>query len=438
MTSFFPRWGEAFKVIGKAYNNGERQMDPIVIGQAIDKYCDGAGMMALMDAMTASSALNTKQYVEIVKDTSQRRIMLKMAEEVAQGAFDHEKPIEDTLILAKRLSDTVLQREESKMIDARELMGNILSEAMDAGEQEGMVNFSTGFAALDREFTELQLREMVVIGARPGHGKTALMVSMMDRMLEAGTRIMFFSGEMRAEDVGGRLAAYRYDRRVGQQISSRNLLNGRMTKEEWSNASKVMGEIGLYADRLSINRFVGSITPGQIRNRINAYELRNGRRPDVVMVDYLGLMESDEPSRSILERITQITRALKLLVMEYNIILIVASQLNRGIENRADKKPNLADLRDSGSTEQDADRVWFLYRSEMSEGADDYRPHIGEVIQAKMREGPTGQVDLYFSGTSGFKPLRTEELDINSDKAWSKELHKWQQADAAQTAEEYE
>jgi len=433
------RWRNAFVAMVKLYNEGVTDIDPIVVADKATSVPGDDTLQGIMDAMSIGNNLMTENYVEIVKDTGQRRSVLEMAERLAQMAFAGEEGIEEMLIAAGKRSDAILQREDDMMLSADEMMSNILDKALDAAAKGGVANITTGFDALDEEFTRIRRGELVVPAARPGHGKTALMVSMMDRMLDAGLRVMFFSAEMRAEDIGGRLLAYRLSRKFGVNVSSRDITEGRLRQDQWSKANQAMGEVSMLKNRLTINRTFGLFTPGQIRNKINAYELRHGCKPDVVFIDYIGLMDADEPTRSAQERVSSITRELKKMPLEMDIAIVAASQLNRAIETRAEKRPVLSDLRDSGSTEQDADRIWFIYRSELS-GSPDARPNIAEVFQEKMREGPTGQLELYFSGTGGFRPLAKRNIPLNSEEVWSDELQSWQreQSHAAYTAGEYD
>lgn len=433
---FNPRWGAAYKAIYIHFHEGHTEMDPVIVADKMSGVGDDAFVM-LIDAMAEANTIQTIGYAEVVKSTSQRRKILKMAEMMAKAAFDGEMPVEDILVKANASADFILSREEDKMVDAGDLMSEILDKSMAAAEKGGIANITTGFDLLDQDFSRFRRGEFVVPAARPGHGKTALMVSMLDRMLDAGLRVMFFSGEMRPEDIGGRLIAYRLARKHGMYVSSRDITEGRMKEQEWEAAHQVMGELSLMKERFSVNRGFSSFRPGQVKNRIYAYELRHGRKPDVVMLDYLGLMESDEKQENTRERISSITRALKTMALDLDIVVIAASQLNRAIESRAAKKPMLSDLRDSGSTEQDADRVIFIYRAEETDDPD-ARPHIAEIIQAKMREGPTGQVELYFSGVSGFRELSVREADINSSDAWSDELQQWRQSEVAKAARDYD
>jgi replicative DNA helicase len=434
---FNPRWGSAFKAIYQHYHEGNTEMDAIVIADRMSGIGTDDPFSALLDAMAEANTMQTLNYAGVVKNTSQRRMILQTAEKMAAAAFAGEMTVEDILVDASARTDAILRREEDRMVDAHELMGDILNKSMDAAADGGIANISTGFGSLDQTFTRIRRGEFVVPAARPGHGKTALMVSMLDRMLDAGLRVMFFSGEMRAEDIGGRLLAYRLSRKFDMYASSRDITEGRMKQQEWDAVHRAMGELSLMKERFTVNRYFGSFKPGQIRNRIYAYELRHGRKPDVIMLDYLGLMDSDEKEPNTRERISSITRALKTMALDLDIVVIAASQLNRAIEIRAAKKPVLSDLRDSGSTEQDADRIWFIYRSEMTDDPD-ARPNIAEIIQEKMREGPTGQVDLYFSGVGGFKELGLKMIDINSDEAWSDELQQWKQSEVARTARDYD
>jgi replicative DNA helicase len=414
--------------------------DPILIGERMKRKGAGAdGTSFLIDIMASvPSSLNATGYAEVVRDHSRYRKIIKMAQDAATHA--HRGEMSPDEVLAFVTSETgELASEDTGLLDAERLMAQSLEKSMTAAERGGVSGITTGFDSLDRLLLRFRRGEFIVPAARPGHGKTALMCSMALRMILRGVRVMFFSGEMRPEDIVNRLIAYHYgSTHVGPGLSSRDIADGRLTDKQWSDVHRIIGEISVLKERLTIRK--GSyITPAIVKNGLLEYDVRYGRLPDVVMIDYIGLMGSDEPTRGDFERISSVTRKLKVMTLEMDIVTIAASQLNRDIEKRADKRPLLSDLRSSGTIEQDADRVLFIHRPEMVATEDeDPRHGVAEIIQAKMREGPTAQTELYFSGIKGFKEIDIHSVDLNSDEMWGDQLHKWQLSKAAQTADYYD
>jgi len=266
----------------------------------------------------------------------------------------------------------------------------ILSEYYDRIEyltrhQGEMIGIPTGFQDLDRLLGGLQRSDMVILAARPSVGKTGLALSIAHNAAKKfKKRVAFFSLEMSSEQLVQRLIS------AETAIDSQRLRRGEIAEDEWGRFMKAAGDL---AETL----FFIDDTPG-----ISALELRTKARRlhaevgvDLLVVDYLQLMRGDFRSENRVQEISSISRALKALARELNVPVLALSQLSRGVEARTDKRPILSDLRESGALEQDADVVMFIYRDELyNENTE--RKNIADIIVAKHRNGPTGNVQLYF------------------------------------------
>jgi replicative DNA helicase len=232
----------------------------------------------------------------------------------------------------------------------------------------------SGFVDLDRLTGGMQRSDMIIIAARPGMGKTSLMLNIaLNAARRFHQRVAIFSLEMSNEQIVQRL--------VSQEtgIDSQRL---RLVE-----ASSALSSANLYMDDTP------SISPLQLRTKARRLHAEHGL--DLVIVDYLQLMTGDTRSENRVQELAYISRTLKGLARELNVPVLAASQLSRAVEQRHDKRPILSDLRESGSLEQDADVVMFIYRDDMYDQTSE-RKNVAEIILAKHRNGPTGSIELYF------------------------------------------
>jgi replicative DNA helicase len=237
---------------------------------------------------------------------------------------------------------------------------------------------------LDRLLGGLQKSDLIIVAARPGVGKTSLCLSFAREAARFGKHVAIFSLEMSSEQVVQRLVS------AETGIDAQRLRLGQLQEDEWPlfvQATGVLSELPIYIDDTP------SLSALQLRTKARRIHAEHGL--DLVVVDYLQLMTSDTRIENRVQEVSYISRMLKGLARELNVPVVSASQLSRAVEQRTDKKPNLSDLRDSGSIEQDADVVMFIYREEMYKPDTD-KQHVSDIIIAKHRNGPTGVVQLYF------------------------------------------
>jgi replicative DNA helicase len=267
--------------------------------------------------------------------------------------------------------------------------------AQNEGEMSGL---PTGFIDIDRMLGGLQRADYVIIGARPSMGKTALLLQMAMNNIQKGKKVGIFSLEMSAKKLVERLIS------SSARIDSQRLRRADLEPGEWDKFYKHIGNLserGLFiSDDLGL-----SVT--QIKAKARRWHARYGL--DMVMVDYLQLIDEPGQQNRNLE-LGVISRGLKQIGRELDLPVVAASQLSRAVEQRGNKRPQLSDLRDSGTIEQDADIVGFLYRDEYYHPDSSDRPNIAEVNIAKNRNGPTFVADLYWHGQlATFRNLQREE-----------------------------
>jgi replicative DNA helicase len=270
-------------------------------------------------------------------------------------------------------------------------VGTLASADMDrvAARRDGAdaPGLLTGFTDLDKILAGMKPEDLLIAAGRPGMGKSAFLLTIALNLARAGKRVGLWSLEMSGVQIIRRLIA------MVSGIPLAEIIDGKLSDAQWAEYVRAVAEIdrlGIYIDDTP------GLTPLQLR--VSARRIANQKRLDLVLVDYLQLMEpagagSQKATRN--DEVSYISRQLKLLARELHIVVIAAAQLSRAVESRQDKRPLLSDLRDSGSIEQDADVVMFLYR-------DDYyneyseRPNQVDVIVSKHRNGPTGVANLFF------------------------------------------
>ena len=252
---------------------------------------------------------------------------------------------------------------------------------------EGDVSgITTGFSDLDAHTSGLQETELIILAARPSMGKTALVCNMAEAVARVDRKsVLLFSLEQSRDELAERLLC------ITARVNGRDLKQGNLSAEQLgslADASDELSRLPLYIDD----------KPARTMSQIAAIARRQHRRDPlgVIIIDYLQLVEPDEKNIPREQQISSISRRMKFLAKELHVPVISLSQLNRGLELREDKRPRLADLRESGSIEQDADKVMFLHRPEVYDPTD--RPGEAEIIIAKHRSGPTGVVKLTWRG----------------------------------------
>jgi replicative DNA helicase len=266
-----------------------------------------------------------------------------------------------------------------------------------------MIGIPTGYSDMDRILSGLNRSDLVIVAARPGMGKTSLQLSIAATAgMRFSKRVAIFSMEMSAEQLVQRMIA------AETRIDSQRLRRGDLHDQEWPIFYEAVGRLS--DARLFIDDTPG-VSPTQLRTKCRRLYAEHGI--DLVIVDYLQLMQSDRNQANRVQEISEISRGLKNLARELDLPVLAAAQLSRAVEQRQDKRPVLSDLRDSGSIEQDADIVMFIYRDEYYNPDTTERPNIAEISIAKHRNGPTAVIDLYWHSTlATFRNLQRQELSL--------------------------
>jgi replicative DNA helicase len=345
-----------------------------------------AFIATLVNAVPTSA--NVEYYARIVERTAIMRRLIHAAGQIAALAYN-EADATEALDKAEQLIFAVSQRySRSDFDDIRTLLDEYYEKLDKLHEQRGaLVGLPTGFIDLDKMTGGLQKSDLIILAARPAVGKSALALSLAyNTALRHKSRVAFFALEMSKEQLVQRLLS------MDSNIDQQRLRTGMIEEEEWERISHSMGKLSqveIYIDDTA------GISTMEMRSK--ARRLAAERGVDLVIVDYLQLMQGHSGGRNEnrVQEISDISRSLKALARELNVPVLALSQLSRAVESRQSRVPQLSDLRESGSIEQDADIVLFIYRDEVYNPESD-RKNIADIIVAKHRNGPIGQFSLYF------------------------------------------
>src|SRR5688572_18949268 len=332
------------------------------------------------------TSLNAEAYGKIVEENSIRRKMITAANQIASLAYKGDK-IDFVMGEAEKAVFGVSDRRSRHDLQAiRSVLSTYYDRIDDLSKRpEDFQGVPTGFYDLDKLLSGLQPSDLLILAARPGQGKSGFLLSVAkNAALTHKKHVAIFSLEMSNEQVVQRLIA----QETG--IDSQRLRTGKLNESEWplfTHAIEVLSDTSIYLDDTP------AITPLQLRTKCRRLHLEFGL--DLIIVDYLQLMAGDTRNDNRVQEVSQISRSLKVLARELNVPVLSAAQLSRAVEQRTDKRPVLSDLRESGSLEQDADIVMFIYRPDQYEKETD-KQNVAEIIIAKHRNGPVGSVELVF------------------------------------------
>ena len=394
---YLPQHREIFSAMMLMYTNS-KAIDPVIIADALTKkghYDTVGGREYLMTlAQSVPSTVNIEYYVKIVKEQFYLRSLVTISNAIIDQATGGEADASAILDRAEQMIYDIRQGKEkngptkiSEVIvnDVYTKLAQITGE--DKDKYKGI---PSGFGMLDKYLTGLNKSDLILIGARPAMGKTSFVVNVAQN-ISTGERkkCIVFSLEMTKAQLAERLLASLAG------VESQKLKTGEMSKEEWvrlGNAAGQFNDVELYLDDTS------SITVPEIKSRV-----RRMKNVDCIIIDYLGLISSAGKKENRVQEVSEITRNLKMMAKDLNIPVICCAQLSRGTEGHGkNHKPQLADLRESGSIEQDADIVLFLYREDYyrndvdEDKQDDIDANKTELIIAKNRHGATTSIELTF------------------------------------------
>lgn len=351
------------------------------------------------------TSINVQSYGRIVEAAAVRRDLLRAASTIAQFAYDEDENINIVLDRAEQTLFAISEQRTTKdLVPVRQIAERYLSriEEVHARGQE-IVGVPTGFTDLDRLLGGLNRSDLVILASRPGMGKTSLQNGIgLTAARTYGKRVAIFNLEMSGEQLVQRMVASE------TKIDIQRLRRGNLQEHEWPifyEAIQRLSETRIFIDDTP------SITPMQLRTKCRRLYAEHGL--DLIMIDYLQLMQGDRSTANRVQEIGDISRGLKQLARELDVPVLAAAQLSRGVEGRQDKRPMLSDLRDSGAIEQDADIVMFIYRDEYYNAETTDRPNIAEIAVAKHRNGPTATIDLYWNGElASFANLQRQEVRL--------------------------
>jgi len=362
-----------------------------------------AYLISLLNAVPTS--VNARSYGRIVEAAAVRRRMLTAASSIANLAYDEDENVNVILDRAEQALFSISEERTTRdLVPVRDIARAYLDrvEELHARGDE-MIGVPSGFTDVDKMLGGLNKSDLLIVAARPGMGKTSFLLGMaLHAGLRHGKRIAMFNLEMSGEQLVQRMIA------AETRIDSQRLRRGQLYENEWPIFLEAVGrlsEMRVFIDDTP------AATPLQLRTKCRRLYAEHGL--DLVMVDYLQLMQAEYTSNNRVQEISEISRSLKGLARELDVPVVTASQLSRAVENRQEKRPQLSDLRDSGSIEQDADIVMFIYRDEYYNPDTTDRPNIAEISIAKHRNGPTGVVDLYWHGQlATFRNLQRQEIKL--------------------------
>ena len=350
------------------------------------------------------SSIYTETYGRIVERAAIRRRMLNAASEIARLAHEEDADINDVI---DRSESALFGVTERRLTQELVPIRNVVAEYYDRisflyTQKTDSLGVPTGFSDLDQLLGGLQKSDLLIVAGRPGMGKTSWLLSVALNAAQAGAQVAIFSLEMSNEQIVQRFVASE------TAIGTHKLRLGKLDDREWALFVESVGRLGklhIYLDDTP------ALTPIQMRAKCRRLYGEHGL--DLVMVDYLQLMTAGSTrSDNRVQEISVISRQLKQLARELNVPVLAAAQLSRAVEQRQDKRPQLSDLRESGSIEQDSDVVMFIYRDE-AYNEDTDRPNEADIIVAKHRNGPTGAVALYFiKELTKFGNLRKDTVDV--------------------------
>jgi replicative DNA helicase len=363
---------------------------------------------AMLEILASNPISNTLAYIKEIKDKALKRHLLSLTTEIKRVTLEEELPSSEVIdLVEKKLYEITQDNQTQDFKDAPTVTEDTLAyiQEMKARGNSVLVGVDTGFTELNKMTTGFGKGDLVIIAARPAMGKTSLVLNMVQNLIDNGKGVAFFSLEMPAEQLMLRLLS------IKTSIPLQKLRVGDMDDGQWSRLNDAVEK--MHNSKLFVDD-QGSVNINQVKSRMRKLK---SQHPEIEMcvIDYLQIMASSGNRDRHLE-VSEMSRGLKMLARELGMPIIALSQLNRGLESRNDKRPMLSDIRESGSIEQDADIILFVYRDDVylykeekerekaakAEGKEFVSQYVekeeeeAEIIIGKQRNGPTGHVKLIF------------------------------------------
>lgn len=372
-----------------------------------EKLDDVGGPAYITDLVNSTpSAMSVDHYASIVERTAVLRRLISAAGKIAELAYDERQDVATVVDRAEQIIFGVSEsRIHRDLTPVRAIMSNVVDQIDFLARNQGtLMGVPTGFSMLDRMLGGFQKSDLIILAGRPGMGKSSFAISVAQNAAKLhDTRVAIFSLEMSNEQMVQRLLA------METGIDSHRLRLGKVYDEEWPillEAANRLAQTSIFIDDTP------AASVNEIRTKARRLFAEHGL--DLVLIDYMQLMSGQSGrNENRQQEISYISRSLKGLARELNVPVLALSQLSRAVESRADKRPMLSDLRESGSIEQDADAVLFIYREDYYIEDTD-RQNIADVIVAKHRHGSTGSVSLYFrKELTQFRDLEIQHTDLD-------------------------
>jgi len=363
----------------------------------------------IIEILSSNPTPNIMAYVKEIKDGAVKRELISLASDIHKVTTEEELSAPQAVdYIQDKLYKITTDSASTELKDMHNVLNDTIEHIKKMKEQGNkfLIGETTGFFLLDKKTTGFNEGDLVIIAARPAMGKTSFVLNTALRNIEKGSGVIFFSLEMPAEQLMIRLLSAKTD------IPLQDLRKGDMTDAQWSLMTKAMDDLN--SKKLFVDDS-GSVNINQLRARVRKLAGNSQNNIKMVIIDYLQLMTGTSNKDRHLE-VSEISRGLKMLAREMKIPIIALSQLNRGLENRPDKRPMLSDIRESGSIEQDADIIMFVYRDDVYKERDEAKKEKeakdkgetyksafinrpveeAEIIIGKQRNGPVGTVKLEF------------------------------------------
>jgi replicative DNA helicase len=388
-----PAHGHVYDAVHTLYASGQ-PADSVTVADELRRagLLDAIGGHAVLAQIMSSTpaTTNAARYARIVEEYALLRRLIGVAGEIAELGYSVPEDVSKALDRAESL---VYEVNERRVTDSTQKLSSLLSENLDRLEHlyergDAITGTPTGYLDLDQLLSGLQPSSLVVVGARPAMGKTSFALGMIAHAALEATNpspVLFFSLEMSNLELSQRLLC------AEARVDSTRVRNGQLQADDWQKISRAMGRLAEAPIWIDDNP---NLTIMEIRAKARRLKSQIGNL-GMIVIDYLQLMSGRSSAENRQVEVSELSRGLKILARELETPVVALSQLSRGLEMRADKRPMLADLRESGSIEQDSDVVMFIFREEIYDPKPENAGQA-EIIVAKHRSGPTGVVQLAF------------------------------------------
>ncbi len=355
---------------------------------------DSIGGLAYLSILAndTPTAVNVKAYADIVREYSLLRSLIQIGNEISASAYNADgRPSKELLDEAERKVFAIAEQSAGNR-EGFEAINHLLTRAVERVEEmyrnkQAITGIATGFGLFDDKTSGLQKSDLIIVAGRPSMGKTSFAMNIAENAaLNNDSSVAVFSMEMPGEQLALRMMSS-----LGR-IDSHNLRTGKLDELDWP---RLIGSVNQLSKAKLFIDDTPALTPTELRARTRRLKREHGL--DLVVIDYLQLMQVAGTSENRATEISEISRSLKALAKELSVPVVALSQLNRSVEQRPDKRPVMSDLRESGSIEQDADVILFIYRDEVY-NQDSADKGVAELLIRKQRNGPIGMVKLAFLG----------------------------------------